>query len=99
MTAEAYIQSVVDYVPPRKGLREQIAMELRSHIPERLEHGQPLDEVSRAGIGRPNRPRPVAAAAAAVLRSVLLDRRLVRVVHHPQQRASEMLTKTRAVGL
>jgi uncharacterized RDD family membrane protein YckC len=29
------------------GLRDQIAMELRSHIAERLEHGQPLDEVLR----------------------------------------------------
>ena len=46
-TADAYIQSVVDCVPPRTGLREQIAMEVRSHIAERLEHGQPLDEVLR----------------------------------------------------
>jgi len=47
MTAEAYIQSVMDFVPLRMGLREQIAMELRSHIAERLEHGQPLDDVLR----------------------------------------------------
>lgn len=47
MTPDAYIQSVVECVPPRMGLRDQIAMELRSHIAERLEHGQPLDEVLR----------------------------------------------------
>jgi HAAS len=47
MTAEAYIQSVMDFVPLRMGLREQIAMELRSHIAERFEHGQPLDDVLR----------------------------------------------------
>jgi uncharacterized RDD family membrane protein YckC len=46
-TADAYTQSVVDYVPPRTGLREQIAMEIRSHIAERLEHGQPLEDVLR----------------------------------------------------
>jgi uncharacterized RDD family membrane protein YckC len=47
MTPEAYIQSVVECVPRRMGLRDQIAMELRGHIAERLEHGQPLDEVLR----------------------------------------------------
>ncbi len=46
-TADAYIQSVVDHVPPRMSLRDQIAMEVRSHIAERLEHGQPLDDVLR----------------------------------------------------
>jgi uncharacterized RDD family membrane protein YckC len=47
MTTDAYIQSVVDCVPPRMVLRDQIAMEVRSHITERLDHGQPLDEVLR----------------------------------------------------
>lgn len=47
MTAEAFIQSVVDHVPPGLPLRDQIAMELRSHVAERLEQGQPLDEVLR----------------------------------------------------
>jgi uncharacterized RDD family membrane protein YckC len=46
-TADAYVQAVVDHVPPRMGLRDQIAMEVRSHIAERLEHGQPLDDVLR----------------------------------------------------
>jgi uncharacterized RDD family membrane protein YckC len=47
MTAEGYIQAVTDHVPRRMGLREQIAMEVRSHIAERLEHEQPLDDVLR----------------------------------------------------
>jgi uncharacterized RDD family membrane protein YckC len=47
MTAEAYIQSVIDRVPRGMPLREQIAMELGSHIAERVAHGQPLDEVIR----------------------------------------------------
>ena len=47
MTPEAYIQSVVECVPTRMGLRDQIAMELRSHIAERLEHGQAVDDVLR----------------------------------------------------
>jgi hypothetical protein len=45
MTADTYIHAVVDHVPPRMGLRDQIAMEVRSHIAERLEHGQPLADV------------------------------------------------------
>ena len=47
MTADSYIHAVAEHVPPRMGLRDQIAMEVRSHIAERLEHGQPLPEVLR----------------------------------------------------
>jgi len=45
MTADRYVQSVIDFVPPGLPLREQIAMDLRSHIAERLQEGRPLDEV------------------------------------------------------
>ncbi len=45
MTGDRYIQSVIDFVPPGLPLREQIAMDLRSHIAERLQEGRPLDEV------------------------------------------------------
>jgi uncharacterized RDD family membrane protein YckC len=47
MTADAYVQSVIDNVPSDLPLRDQIAMELRAHIAERLQHGQPLDDVLR----------------------------------------------------
>jgi len=47
MTGDRYIQSVVDFVPPGLPLREQIAMELRSHIAERVQEGRALDDVLR----------------------------------------------------
>ena len=75
MTLDAYIQSVVECVPPRMGLRDQIAMELRSHIAERLEHGQPLDDVLRQF----GDPRVLAESylAAVPLQSVGFLRRAV----------------------
>ena len=45
MTGEGYIQAVIDHVPAAMALRDHIAMELRSHIAERLAEGRPLDEV------------------------------------------------------
>jgi uncharacterized RDD family membrane protein YckC len=38
---------VIDHVPQTLPLRDQIALELRSHIAERLAQGQALDEVLR----------------------------------------------------
>jgi uncharacterized RDD family membrane protein YckC len=38
---------VIDHVPSGLPLREQIAMELRGHIAERMAQGQPLDEILR----------------------------------------------------
>ena len=43
MTGDLYVQSVIDHVPEGLPLREQIAMELRSHIAERIAHGQTID--------------------------------------------------------
>ena len=45
MTGDRYVQSVVDFVPPGLPVAEQIAMDLRSHIAERVQEGRPLDEV------------------------------------------------------
>src|SRR6266542_440298 len=47
MTADAYVQSVIDNVPRNLPLRDQIAKELGAHIAERMQHGQPLDDVLR----------------------------------------------------
>ena len=47
MTGDLYVQSVIDHVPHGLPLRDQIAMELRGHIAERVERGQPLDDVLR----------------------------------------------------
>jgi uncharacterized RDD family membrane protein YckC len=47
MTGDLYVQSVITHVPRGLPLRDQIAMELRSHIAERIQSGQPLDHVLR----------------------------------------------------
>ena len=45
MSGDAYVQSVIDFVPRGLPLRDQIAMELQSHIAERTQEGRSLDEV------------------------------------------------------
>jgi uncharacterized RDD family membrane protein YckC len=52
MTADDYINRVVDYMPRATPLRSQIATELRSHIAERVGNGQLLDDVLR-NLGEP----------------------------------------------
>jgi uncharacterized RDD family membrane protein YckC len=47
MTAEEYIASVIDRMPPGTPMRTQIAMELRGHIAERVGQRRPLDDVLR----------------------------------------------------
>jgi uncharacterized RDD family membrane protein YckC len=54
MTGDLYIQSVTDQIPTGLPLRDQIAMELRAHITERMAHGQPLNEILRQ-LGDPQR--------------------------------------------
>jgi uncharacterized RDD family membrane protein YckC len=44
---EQYIASVIEHIPAAKTLQSQIEMDLRSHIAERLDAGQPIDEVVR----------------------------------------------------
>ena len=45
MTGDLYVQSVIEHLPYGSPLREQIAMELRSNIAERVAHGEPLEGV------------------------------------------------------
>jgi uncharacterized RDD family membrane protein YckC len=52
MTADDYIRNVLNAMPTATPRRAQIAAELRGHIAERLESGQPLDAVLR-GLGAP----------------------------------------------
>ncbi len=47
MTAQEYITRVLDALPPNMPSRDQIAMELRGLIDERLERGQSMEEVQR----------------------------------------------------
>jgi uncharacterized RDD family membrane protein YckC len=44
---EVYIHRVLAHLPSAPALRAQIAMDLRSHIAERMEHGQSIDDVVR----------------------------------------------------
>jgi uncharacterized RDD family membrane protein YckC len=45
--ADQYIQRVIANMPRATPLRAQIAMELRGHISERVDRGQPLEDVLR----------------------------------------------------
>jgi uncharacterized RDD family membrane protein YckC len=47
MTADMFVDAVLDHVPPGLPVREQIASDLRSHIAERLAAGESLDAVLR----------------------------------------------------
>jgi uncharacterized RDD family membrane protein YckC len=47
MTGDLYVQSVIDHVPHGLPLRDQIAMELHSHVAERIADGQTIDQVLR----------------------------------------------------
>jgi beta-lactamase class D len=47
MIGDLYIQSVIDQVPAGMPLRDHIALELRSHIAERMSEGRALEDVVR----------------------------------------------------
>jgi uncharacterized RDD family membrane protein YckC len=44
---QSYIDQVIAQLPQVESLRTQVAMELRSHIAERVEHGQTVDDALR----------------------------------------------------
>lgn len=46
-TDQGYINQVVTRLPRNPALRTQVAMEVRSHIAERVEHGQTVEEAVR----------------------------------------------------
>lgn len=47
MSADDYVDRVLEWLPPGTPKRQQIAMELRGHIMERLAGGQSLDDALR----------------------------------------------------
>ena len=47
MTTDDYLDQVLAHLPRTTPRRQQIALELRGHIQERLDSGQPLDDVLR----------------------------------------------------
>ena len=63
---QAYIDRVIAQLPREATLRAQVALELQSHIAERVEHGHSVEEALRqlghpAGMKQPGFPglRPV----------------------------------------
>lgn len=78
MTGDLYVQSVIDQVPPGLPVRDQIAMDLRSHIAERLDHNQSIDEVVQQ-LGDPLRLAE-SYLAAVPLRSAPFSNRLAAKV-------------------
>ena len=46
-TEESFIDQVMARLPRVAALKSQVAMELRSHIAERVEHGQTVDDALR----------------------------------------------------
>jgi uncharacterized RDD family membrane protein YckC len=53
MTTDDYLDQVLAHLPRTTPRRQQIALELRGHIQERLSAGQPLDDVLRQ-LGAPS---------------------------------------------
>jgi len=53
MTTDDYLEQVLAHLPRTTPRRQQIALELRGHIQERLSAGQPLDDVLRQ-LGAPS---------------------------------------------
>jgi uncharacterized RDD family membrane protein YckC len=79
MTGDLYVQSVVDHLPRGLPLRDQIAMELRSHVAERVEHGQPLDDVLRQ-LGDPLTLAESYLAAVPLQNARLLPRIVAKLI-------------------
>ena len=79
MTGDLYVASVIDHVPPQMPLRDQIAMELRSHIDERVAAGQPLDDVLRQ-LGDPLTLAESYLAAVPLRSASVFDRLIAKVI-------------------
>ena len=79
MTGDLYVQSVIDHVPEGLPLREQIAMELRSHIAERIAHGQTIEQVLQQ-LGDPLTLAESYLAAVPLQAAQLLPRIVAKVI-------------------
>jgi len=79
MTADDYVQSVIDYVPRGLALRDAMARELRSHMAERQAHGQPLDEVIRQ-LGDPRTLAESYLAAVPLRSAAFLPRAAAKLI-------------------
>jgi len=79
MTGDLYIQAVIDQIPAALPLRDQIAMELRAHIAERMAQGQPLDEILRQ-LGDPRRLAESYLASVPLTAAPIFARLIAKVI-------------------
>src|SRR4051794_17584900 len=77
--ADDYINRVLDHLPQRTPLREQIAMELRGHIAGRLEIGQPEADVLRQ-LGDPTTLAESYLSAVPLVSASFLQRGLAKSI-------------------
>jgi uncharacterized RDD family membrane protein YckC len=77
--ADDYINRVLDQLPSGTPLRAQIAMELRGHIAERLESGQPVADVLRQ-LGDPMTLAESYLSAVPLVSASFLQRGLAKLV-------------------
>jgi len=78
-TADDYINRVLAHLPSGTPLRAQIAMELRGHIAERLEGGQPVADVLRQ-LGDPTTLAESYLSAVPLVSASFLQRGLAKLV-------------------
>ena len=77
--ADDYINGVLDHLPQRTPLREQIAMELRGHIAARLESGQAEADVLRQ-LGDPTTLAESYLSAVPLVSASFLQRGLAKSI-------------------
>jgi uncharacterized RDD family membrane protein YckC len=79
MTGDVYIQSVVDQLPGGLPLRDQVAMELRGHIAERIAQGQPLGEILKQ-LGEPDQLAESYLASVPLMAAPIFARLVAKVI-------------------
>jgi uncharacterized RDD family membrane protein YckC len=79
MTGDLYIQSVINQIPAEMPLRDQIAMELRAHVAERIAQGQPLDEILRQ-LGDPSHLAESYLASVPLTAATLFSRLVAKLI-------------------
>ncbi len=79
MSSDQYIHQVIDNLPNVDALRSHIAMELRSHIAERVERGQPVDEAIQQ-LGDPLTLAESYLAAVPLVSASFGDRAAAKVI-------------------
>jgi uncharacterized RDD family membrane protein YckC len=77
--AEIYIHRVLAHLPSTPALRAHIAMDLRSHIAERMEQGQSIDDVVRQ-LGDPSTLAESYLGAVPLIAATFGDRAIAKII-------------------